>query len=687
MAEFRYKAFISYSHADEGWAKWLHRALETYRVPRHLVGTTGPCGTVNKRVAPVFRDRDELATATSLSSRLAEALQDSSALIIICSPAAAASRWTDEEVKRYQALGRANRVFCMLVDGDSSKGDCFPPSLFDGVDDAEPLFADPRDWADGKRLARQKIVAGLLGVSLDEIRQRDLQRRRKFLAVAALGVIAALALATIAVTSRISEQREKEKAEQLATFVVDLGERLKSDVDLETRNIIGQEAMRHLETLDFSKLAPATRAKVGLALRQIGWVHEGQGRPKEALDSFQRSRELFRDLARQFPEEKEFLFELSQAAFYVFDFHSQRGEFESAVEPMNAYAAIANQLYDGDPSNRQWLLEVSYSTVNILAWQVASQQAANQAMLDQAEEAVGLAERSVAAWDGNAEVLAHLATTLAWAADASMSACQLHDSMHYREQTLELATQASRGSPSSLDLKLDVAWAHSGVAMVRNERGELDEAERHRRASLALLVELQMADPSNVFILENQAYRRFLLSKLLGETGREIEALDTLQQAINDFIGSVSPSAMSSQQSQDYANMLLTKAELLERTGSREEALVTLEQATQLLVKVNDESVSVSVSGRDNRELIMQTRALAWNMTGVDPAESNAIFLSYRPVLEGDYRSCADADFASRFAILNGDRESAVQQASYLAERAYREPSYVGFCRANDLCD
>jgi hypothetical protein len=29
--QFKYRAFISYSHADEKWAMWLHKALETYR--------------------------------------------------------------------------------------------------------------------------------------------------------------------------------------------------------------------------------------------------------------------------------------------------------------------------------------------------------------------------------------------------------------------------------------------------------------------------------------------------------------------------------------------------------------------------------------------------------------------------------------------------------------------------------
>jgi hypothetical protein len=44
--EPKYWAFISYSHDDDGWGKWLHRALERYRTPRRLVGRTSRDGTV-----------------------------------------------------------------------------------------------------------------------------------------------------------------------------------------------------------------------------------------------------------------------------------------------------------------------------------------------------------------------------------------------------------------------------------------------------------------------------------------------------------------------------------------------------------------------------------------------------------------------------------------------------------------
>ena len=37
----RFRAFISYSHADDAWARWLMRRLETYRVPSRLVGSAG----------------------------------------------------------------------------------------------------------------------------------------------------------------------------------------------------------------------------------------------------------------------------------------------------------------------------------------------------------------------------------------------------------------------------------------------------------------------------------------------------------------------------------------------------------------------------------------------------------------------------------------------------------------------
>jgi hypothetical protein len=115
---FKYWAFISYSHADEEWAKWLHKSVETYRVPRKIVGRETAQGQIPRRLFPVFRDREELPGASDLGGNLQDALTKSRSLIVICSPKSAVSKWVNEEVKTYKALGHAGRVLCLMVDGE-----------------------------------------------------------------------------------------------------------------------------------------------------------------------------------------------------------------------------------------------------------------------------------------------------------------------------------------------------------------------------------------------------------------------------------------------------------------------------------------------------------------------------------------------------------------------------------------
>src|SRR5215203_3839542 len=112
--EFRYWAFISYSHADAKWADWLHAALETYRVPGRLIQKDAP-NQVPKRIFPVFRDREELASSASLGENIENALRLSRSLVVICSPRAAASRWVNEEIKLYKKIAGEDRVFCFIV--------------------------------------------------------------------------------------------------------------------------------------------------------------------------------------------------------------------------------------------------------------------------------------------------------------------------------------------------------------------------------------------------------------------------------------------------------------------------------------------------------------------------------------------------------------------------------------------
>ncbi|SVC38800.1 uncharacterized protein METZ01_LOCUS291654, partial [marine metagenome] len=234
VPQFKYKAFISYSHLDEKWGQWLHRSIEGYRVPKAIIGRDTLYGLVPKRLFPVFRDREELPTAADLSEAISQGLRDSSHLIVICSPNAAKSQWVNEEVKTFKKLGKQNRIVCLIVGGEPNAlekpelglDECFPPALKVVADQAgnltdlaaEPIAADARPDKDGKANALMKVLSGLLGVGFDEIKQRDLARKHRQAAIFGIGsavLAGVMGLLTIwAIINRNQAVAAKDEAEE-----------------------------------------------------------------------------------------------------------------------------------------------------------------------------------------------------------------------------------------------------------------------------------------------------------------------------------------------------------------------------------------------------------------------------------------------------------------------------------------
>lgn len=229
----RYVAFISYNHADRSRARWLHRAIESFAVPRMLQGGKAPYGTIGPRVAPVFMDREELPSSPDLAASVRDALERSEFLIVVCSPQSARSRWVNEEVRVYKSLGRADRILTLIVAGEPRANTgpedavgCFPPALAYVVEDgvvsdrpaSEPLAADVRPGGDPPRLATLKILAALLGVPFDDLRRREQTRRQRRLAIVAtaatVGCLVMGALAAYAWLARAEAERQRAIAEQ-----------------------------------------------------------------------------------------------------------------------------------------------------------------------------------------------------------------------------------------------------------------------------------------------------------------------------------------------------------------------------------------------------------------------------------------------------------------------------------------
>jgi tetratricopeptide (TPR) repeat protein len=285
----------------------LHGSLERYRPPKLLIGTVTPRGEIPKRIAPIFRDRDELPTATDLGSLINAALASSDCQIVICSPRAAKSQWVNEEILAFKRLGREDRIFCLIVDGEPNATDmpgreeeeCFPPALRFrlgpvgelGTARTEPIAADARPGKDRKHNAKLKVISGLLGVGFDVLKRRDQQRRirRMFtLSCAALaGMVLASGLAAYALIQRATAQQQTLRAEaeartahETTRFLVDLF-KISDPSEARGSSITAREMLDKGASKIEVELArqPAIRATL---MDTVGTVYMGLGLYREA---------------------------------------------------------------------------------------------------------------------------------------------------------------------------------------------------------------------------------------------------------------------------------------------------------------------------------------------------------------------------------------------------------------------
>lgn len=208
MSSFRYQAFISYRHVepDRTWAKWLHASLETFRVPQALATSRG----LPPRLGRCFRDEEELPASADLNAEIESALRDSRFLIVICSPRTVESQWVNKEVVRFREMGRHNQILALLIEGEPNQS--FPQALREirrtvtdaagasreEIEEVEPLAADVRasrlePARHLKRMALLRMLACILGVRFDDLRQRDQERRARRMRNA--GVLLAVLLA------------------------------------------------------------------------------------------------------------------------------------------------------------------------------------------------------------------------------------------------------------------------------------------------------------------------------------------------------------------------------------------------------------------------------------------------------------------------------------------------------------
>lgn len=534
----QYRVFISYSHADTRWANWLLRRLEGYGVPARFQGREAPIGRVGPRIAPVFRDRDELPTTSDLGETIRAALRASATLVVICSPAAAKSRWVQEEIVSFKRLHGERRVFAFIVAGEpkheGADDDCFPLALRRelapdgelGDTPAEVVAADARVQGDGARLAFVRLVAGLLGVGFDDLRQRELQRRNRRLTIIAAAAVAgmvltlglalaawrargeALAARNDAVSARDDARRGREQAEDLIEFMLgDLRRKLDAVGRLDVFQSVGNKAVEYYAGQDTGKLDANSLGRRSRSLHLIGEVNEQRGQLAEALEAFRRGAETTEQLLRREPRNPQRIFDHAQSVFWVGFGAWRRGHVLPAEQSFREYLDLAGRLVRIDGSNPDWQAETCFARNNIGVVYLNTGRAAEALALFR--ESRDTWERIVPAKPARAF---DLANAVGWMAKASEALGQFDAAIAAQEEK----RRALQRIPDAATNKRVQRQEHNiafELARLELALGRIATALPMARSAVETARALVQADAQNKFWLEQLAFSQSLLAE------------------------------------------------------------------------------------------------------------------------------------------------------------------------------
>ncbi len=437
LAKGRYSAFISYSHEDLPFVRKLHSRLEAYRLPRRVRGAGDSFRPSSHRLAPVFLDRAELRSAPDLTDVLRVGLAESASLIVVCSPASARSQWVGQEIRTYRELHGDQRIFTALIEGTPDTS--FHAELLHsptGDLRRTPLAADFRAAHDGNRLALLKLIAGLENVRLDELVQRDANRRIRTITLISAASAFGMAVMTILAFTAWQQSRiavaERDRGERVIEFMITrLRSRLKQIGRLDALNDVNSAALDYYQSQDLARLPTSSLQQRAKVLVAIGEDDEQRGKLLSARANFDEANRTTAALLAADPTSEARVFAHAQSEYWSGYVRWRAGDDAGAETRFRHYAQLAEQLAERDPRNPDWQIEVGYATSNLGVFELRS-----TGNISAARRHFGIAllsfERAARVRPDDRNLREQIADGIGWLADVERIDGELRSALEYR---------------------------------------------------------------------------------------------------------------------------------------------------------------------------------------------------------------------------------------------------------------
>jgi tetratricopeptide (TPR) repeat protein len=589
---FKYRAFLSYSHRDTGWAKWLHARLEGFHIDKDLIGRQTPVGPVPKTLRLIFRDREDFSGGHALTEATVTALDASAAFIVLCSTVSAGRPAVNEEVRLFRSRHPDRPVIPVIIDG--TWPDNFPSALryeltADGAITDRPvniLGPDLRESGDGKILGLVKIVAGLTGLAPDDVYRRAERARRKQGRLRAAVAAVIVVLAIVGGGFYWQSHRQKQTLAEIAALV----DKYSLVTPAQAAVPGAKQSLTQAITAIAEGAATDPRYAIALALLKAGKPDEAEPllkaiaedkekrADKDAKDAAAayrnlasiaavsdpgRARDYYARAARLDPSDVDGMFQngwsqeeagqldaaqaayvrvisaakpgtddedLVWAKFGMGDIEQQRGDLGAALASYHEAEAIADRLAKSDTGNGGWQRDLSVSYNKAGNVQVA--QGNLPVALASYQASLAIADRLAKSYAGNAEWQRDLSVSHNKVGNVQVAQGDLPAALASYQASRAILDRLAKSDPGNAGWQRDLGVSNEKVGNVQVAKGDLPAALASYQTDLAIAERLAESDAGNAVWQRDLAVSYSKLGDVFAKQGNGEEALQNYRLAI-----------------------------------------------------------------------------------------------------------------------------------------------------------
>ncbi|CAN7292132.1 winged helix-turn-helix domain-containing protein [Pseudoduganella sp. LjRoot289] len=308
--------------------------------------------------------------------------------------------------------------------------------------------------------------------------------------------ILAVILGIVARNAERDAEQQRTEAEGLMSYMLgEFVEKLRPLGRLDLLDGISGKALTYLSSTRNTNVGMATLVQRAKALQVIGEVNIARSNLAKASEALQAARNILLKLEHTNSDRKELYKALGNNAFFQSQVHFRREELDQAEQYIQEYRVQSDRMAAIDPADSDGWMEQSYAHNGLGAMAMKRGQFVRAA--EEFATSVQLKQRAHDSQPGNQKLMADLANTLSWLAEAKAKQGLLKEAMEFYHREEELLRPLHDAAPGNATWTNRLASALTFQGELKISLGQQSSARINLLSAEELLREVVNQDLSN----------------------------------------------------------------------------------------------------------------------------------------------------------------------------------------------